>query len=188
MGTYMFYRLVRLPGSSSAIAAGFACGVAPCFTPFVGFQVLISFFLAWVMGGKMIAAGLGTLFGNPWTFPFIWAGIYKLGVLMGAGPENGADPSFIDLFSGLFQATITMDTAYLKNEAWPILWPMIVGSIPLTLISWFAIFFGLRHVVSNYKKKQTARLLKKSIEQPIEKKQISEPDENQDSGKLEGLT
>ena len=37
--------------------------------------------LAWILRGSMAAAIIGTLFGNPWTFPFIWYLSYEVGKL-----------------------------------------------------------------------------------------------------------
>lgn len=187
MGTYIFYRLVRLPGSSYAIAAGFACGAAASFTPFVGFHFLLAFMLAWIIGGKMIAAGLGTLVGNPWTFPFIWTFLFRFGRWMGAGEGGPDNPAFVELFAGLFKATFTMDMVYMQTKAWPVLLPMLVASIPASIVVWLLIFFGVKRVVSNYKKAQTARLLKKTIELPHLRKQIPHSvDDDSPDNKLEG--
>jgi uncharacterized protein (DUF2062 family) len=35
--------------------------------------------MAYVLAGNMVAAALGTAFGNPMSFPFIWALTLKLG-------------------------------------------------------------------------------------------------------------
>ena len=37
---------------------------------------------AFVVRGNYLAAAIGTAVGNPWTFPFIWAGTYRLGSFM----------------------------------------------------------------------------------------------------------
>ena len=49
-------------------------------TPFIGFHLIITFALAWLLRGNMIAGVIaGTCFGNPVTYPFIWASTYQLG-------------------------------------------------------------------------------------------------------------
>ena len=77
---YMLHRLARLPGTPHNIAAGFACGVAMSFTPLVGVHILLALFLSWLIGGSLFSAIIGTIVGNPWTFPFIWLWIYNLGL------------------------------------------------------------------------------------------------------------
>ena len=69
---YLMVRIGRLPGSGQAIAGGFAWGAAMSFTPFIGLHILLSAIGAWVSRCSIVAAVLGTIVGNPWTFPFIW--------------------------------------------------------------------------------------------------------------------
>ena len=53
---YYKHRVMRLEASPHAIAAGVAAGAFASCTPFVGFHFILSFVLAWVIGGSMIAA------------------------------------------------------------------------------------------------------------------------------------
>src|SRR3954453_9429722 len=75
-GHYLLMRFKRLPGTPQAIAAGLATGVAASLTPFLGLHVLLALGLARLTGGNLLAAGLGTLAGNPWTLPLIWTLTY----------------------------------------------------------------------------------------------------------------
>ena len=77
-------KLDSLKGTPREIANGFATGVAMSFTPFVGFHLLLSLAVARLSGQNGIAAALGTIAGNPWTFPLIWyitlhIGLFVLG-------------------------------------------------------------------------------------------------------------
>ena len=84
---YLVKRLTRLPGTPHSIAAGFACGVAISFTPFIGLHTLLSAACcALLVRGNYLAAVVGTLVGNPWTFPFIWLVSYQLGHALLGGP------------------------------------------------------------------------------------------------------
>src|SRR5690625_493920 len=76
---YIAHRLSRLPSTPYRIAAGFACGAAVSFTPLIGFHFLSAALLALVVRGNLIASALGTVVGNPWTFPFIWAWTFAFG-------------------------------------------------------------------------------------------------------------
>lgn len=68
---YVLHRIRRLPDQPSRIALGFACGIFISFTPFFGFHFLGAAGLAWLFGGNIIAALLGTFVGNPLTTPFM---------------------------------------------------------------------------------------------------------------------
>ncbi len=134
---YFLKRVLRLSGSPHAVAAGVAAGVFASFTPFVGLHFIISFVLAFAIGGNLIAAGLGTFFGNPLTFPFIWASTYSLGSRIlghagsfeiGAFHHNLAEKSF--------------------DALWPLIAPMTVGAVPLGLpvavVVYFVAFLAVR--------------------------------------------
>ena len=79
---YFLLNLKRMKGSSHDIAIGLASGIAVSFTPFLGLHALLGITLAWILRGSMAAALVGTLFGNPWTFPFIWYLSYEIGKLL----------------------------------------------------------------------------------------------------------
>ena len=65
-------KLTSIKGTPEAIAKGFATGVAMSFTPFVGFHLLLCIFISKITKQNSIAGALGTIAGNPWTFPIIW--------------------------------------------------------------------------------------------------------------------
>jgi len=127
----------RLPGSPYSIAAGFACGAAVSFTPYMGFHILGGGLLAWLIGGNVIAAAIGTVVGNPWTFPFIWVGVYRLGCTMIGGDAGQALPDELTL-------------GYFFNNAISILLPMSVGAVPAAMVVWFAFFWPVRELVADY--------------------------------------
>ncbi len=54
--SYVAHRLARLPGTPYSIAAGFACGAAISFTPFLGLHFVLAGLLAWALGANIIAA------------------------------------------------------------------------------------------------------------------------------------
>ena len=61
------------------VAAAVALGVGIGFSPFVGFHLLLALALAFLFRLNRIDAVLGTLAGNPWTFPPVFALGYRLG-------------------------------------------------------------------------------------------------------------
>ena len=168
LGVYLLKRLTRLSGTPQSIACGFACGAALSFTPFIGLHIAFSILLAWALRGHLIAAVVGTVVGNPWTFPFIWLVTYKVGqILLGSG-EAAPWPAVtmfkhvvVDL-GELIWPMVTgnvhwedMKAVLLDLRA--LIWPMLIGSIPLALIAWFASYFPLVKVISAFQRAREAR-------------------------------
>ena len=132
---YIAKRVLRLTATPHAIAAGVAAGVFASWTPFIGFHFIMSFVIAYLIAGNMVAAAIGTSFGNPVTFPFIWTSCYGLGTFI-LDQEAVADRhiNLVRLFRHL-------DVADLWQ---PVLKPMLVGGIPLGLV-FAAIFYGITY-------------------------------------------
>ena len=76
------YRLRRLSDTPHAVALGFAVGVFSALTPFLGTHMVMAALIAWVIGGSVVAALLGTFVGNPLTYPLFWYSTYEVGNLM----------------------------------------------------------------------------------------------------------
>ena len=153
---YVAFRISRLPNSPRQIATGFALGAAVSFTPFIGFHILIGALLAWILRANIFASAIGTIIGNPWTFPFIWVWIYNLGIWMGFGNKQVSvyDLNFSSFFDGMFDAVIYFNFSYLTGTVWPIIYPMIIGSIPTSILVWFICYFVCKSlIISIYPKK-----------------------------------
>ncbi len=158
-GKYIFHRVARLPGTPYAIAGGFACGAAVSFTPFVGLHIVLAALLAWSIRANIISSAIGTVVGNPWTFPFIWVWVYELGHWMGAGPggDGAEDLDFISIFGRMLEAALRLDAGYLFETVWPVFWPMLAGGIPTALVVWFVFYVPLEPVVASYQRRRRAR-------------------------------
>jgi uncharacterized protein (DUF2062 family) len=85
---YFIKRVLRLTATPHAIAAGVAAGVFASWTPLLGFHFILAFALSYVLAGNMVAAAIGTAFGNPLSFPFIWTLTIKIGNML-IGIETG---------------------------------------------------------------------------------------------------
>lgn len=163
---YLLYRIGRLPGSGYAIAGGFAWGAAMSFTPFIGLHILLSAFGAWLSRCSIVAAVIGTVVGNPWTFPFIWIWLYKSGVAMGFG-QKGVDAEAMDfsaLFGTITEATLRGDWAYIGEHAMPVLTPMLASAIPTSVIVWVTFFLLLKPVIERYKIAAQTRRQARAVE------------------------
>lgn len=78
---YSQLRLIRIQDSTRAIATGVAFGASVSFTPLPGLHIITAAILSRMTGGSVLASVAGTLAGNPWTFPVMWWGSYKIGDL-----------------------------------------------------------------------------------------------------------
>ena len=138
---YIYYRIRRRPGGPRRIATGVACGVAVSFTPFIGFHLAIGYLLTIILGGDVTAMVIGTLIGNPWTFPFFWIAGYYLGrfligvTLPETTPEALENLSFNEILS--------------QPEG--LLLPMSVGGVTLGVIFGLITFFIVHTLVKAYK-------------------------------------
>ncbi|UJW76630.1 DUF2062 domain-containing protein [Rhizobium sp. SL42] len=133
---YVRKRILRLTASPHAIAAGVAAGVISSWTPFMGLHIVLALAIAYLIAGNLAAAALGTAFGNPLTFPLIWASTWEVGeVMLGrGGPQQGAP---LDLHHLLHSLDLT--------HLWePVLKPMLIGAIPLAAIS-AAVIYGVTY-------------------------------------------
>jgi uncharacterized protein (DUF2062 family) len=153
---YLLYRLSRLPGTSYTLAAGFACGAAVSFTPFIGFHLILAALLSWLTRAGILASAIGTSVGNPWTFPFIWAWTYSLGNWMGFGSSDitATELHFQNLLGQLTEALLNGDFSIVIDIARIVLWPMLIGSIPTALGVWVIFYFPLKRIIESYKQRQ----------------------------------
>lgn len=141
-GNYLLLRLHRLKGTPRSIAAGVACGVAISFTPFVGFHMILAAATAWLVRGNILASALGTIIGNPWTFPFIWLSVLYTGRhMLGMSDHPDTQVDFLKFFEKGTRALMSFDFSLFFQDIWPILWPMMVGCIPYYIFFWGLSYF-----------------------------------------------
>ena len=160
---YISLSIKRIKATPQALSLGLATGIAISFTPFIGLHALLAIFISWVIGGSMAAALIGTLFGNPWTFPFIWYFTFEIGQFINYGFLSYEEEfSFkvikkevstllaivknIIIFANIFE--LEENVAKLKLIPF-----MVVGSIPLVFISWIFSYFSFLIIYKSYKKK-----------------------------------
>jgi uncharacterized protein (DUF2062 family) len=150
---YFIKRVLRLTATPHAIAAGVAAGVFASWTPLLGFHFILAFALSYVLAGNMVAAALGTAFGNPLSFPFIWTLTIKIGNML-IGVETGAHQKHVNL-----EALLThLDVKQLWD---PVLKPMLIGAIPPGVITGIAFYiltyWGVRAFQTRRKSRLAAR-------------------------------
>ncbi|HXV73867.1 MAG TPA: DUF2062 domain-containing protein, partial [Sphingomonadales bacterium] len=124
--------------SSYSISCGLAFGAAISFTPFIGLHLALSMGLTWLFRGNVVAAAIGTLVGNPWTFPFIWVAIYETGLLL---LGEGGHQNITEVLSNFN----LLDDPY--GSIKPVFLPLLLGSIPYVIISWAAVYFSAKEFI-----------------------------------------
>jgi len=145
---YFGKRVVRLSGSPHAVALGFAAGVFISWTPFVGFHILMGMALAFIFGGNLVAAALGTVIGNPLTFPFMWWSSFSLGNRMLA--DGGTPTDFGDVAHALASQPL--------SGILPLIKPLTVGSLPLGIASALLAYGAVYVAVRTYQRARRHRL------------------------------
>ncbi len=153
--SYHRHRIARIPDTPYRIAAGFAAGSAVSFTPFIGFHILIGLFVAFLIRANYLATALGTIIGNPWTFPFIWVLIYNTGMWI-LGRENDGD------FMSKVDGNLIFSQPFVALE--PVLFPMFIGGIPITLMAFWVTFWPVKAIIQQYRVLKKIRTLSRKEE------------------------
>ena len=136
--SYYKLKLARLPASSYAISAGFACGSMVSFTPLLGFHFVLAVVFSYLLRANYIAALIGTIVGNPISFPFIWGLIYKVGAFIVDRSDNNLSPN--------------INFEIIINQSYDIFIPMLVGGAVLAIPVWLLTYFITYSFVSSFKK------------------------------------
>lgn len=76
---YFKHRVLRLSDTARNIALGLAIGAGVSFSPLIMTHLIHAALFAFIARANIAAALIGTLIGNPWTFPFIWWASITLG-------------------------------------------------------------------------------------------------------------
>jgi uncharacterized protein len=160
---YIKLRLKRIKGSPRDLSAGLATGLAISFTPFIGLHTLLSILIAWLIGASMASAIIGTLFGNPWTFPFIWYLTYELGQFLYQGLGSNYEAfSFGNIKTEVYTLLniiknliifANMQEIKLNLAKLNLIPIMVLGAIPFVCISWFLSYVLFLKILKSYKKR-----------------------------------
>lgn len=101
---YVRHRIRRLPDTPEKIGRGVAAGVFASFTPLFGLHFVVALGLAWAIRGNLLAALIGTFFGNPLTLVPIGLVAMNLGYfLLGSRPEAGVVAELPEVFAAAGQ-------------------------------------------------------------------------------------
>jgi uncharacterized protein len=159
---YIFKRIIRITATPHAIAAGVAAGVFSSFTPFMGLHILLALAIAWLIAGNLAAAALGTMVGNPLTFPLIWASTWEVGHKIAPGAQH-APAHMAD--AGVLNEGMRGMFAHFQAIWEPVLKPMTIGAIPLGLFFSVITYFAVRWLAVRYRENRRERIAAKAARQ-----------------------
>ena len=152
---YLVHRMARLSASPHAIALGFAAGAFASFTPFVGLHFILAGLLAFALRASILASAIGTVVGNPLTFPFIWLGAYNVGAAL-LGREAKSEVVLVlpqDSQSIVSKGLIAQVEGLLRHIE-PVFLPMFIGGTLLGLVCAAVCYFIVRVSVDRFKKRR----------------------------------
>ncbi len=136
---FYFLKLIRVKDSKDKLAIGFACGSMVSFSPFIGFHFFLAIIFAYILRGNIVASLIGTFVGNPFTFPFIWIFIYKVGNIFFKNDQN-------------FSLELTFQSLF--NQGYDILIPMMIGSLIVSIPIWFISYFTVKFLMTSFKRRK----------------------------------
>ncbi|SHF62923.1 DUF2062 domain-containing protein [Devosia limi] len=148
-GRYLGKRVMRLSASPHAIAAGVASGAAVSMFPLIGLHFFLGFVLAFITRGNMIAAAIGTAWGNPLTFPFFFAASYSVGHwATGGGDASAADGSRLAMTAEQIEGGFFADGF---AAAWPTFKAMMIGGLPIAILVYALFYLAVRALVTRFR-------------------------------------
>lgn len=189
---YVKHRLRRLPGSPENIARGIWAGVFTAFTPFYGLHFVLAAIIAKLIRGNILAALLGTFFGNPLTYLPIAASAMGMGrFLMGAPTQGEGVPKsiggkFVNAGRDLWDNLIAVFTR--QNADWSrlrvfyddIFLPYLVGGIVPGIIAASVCYYLAVPVIRVYRNRRKGRIKEKFL--ALKKKAKPEADDPTEQG------
>ena len=167
--SYLFQRIIRLPGTPASIASGFASGIAASFTPFLGLHFILAGALAMLFRGNVLASAIGTFFGNPWTLILIWLADYEVGLGVIHAFGFGADLQVLSIDElvaimgnviRFLSFTGNISWANLSRDIEQVFMPLLIGGTVLGAIAWVASFLITLWAVKGWRLHRAKRLLK----------------------------
>ena len=133
------YKIIRIKDFPESVAIGLAWGAAVSVTPILGLHLIVCYLGTWIMRGNLIAATVGTIIGNPWTFPIFFYIDYKIGSIF---------------FSESIQ-NYEFKIKFLFENFESLFYPTLIGSIPIAILVWLITYYlGKNYLVKRVNAKK----------------------------------
>lgn len=148
---YYKHRSVRIPASDHSIAAGLAFGCLVSWTPLFGTHLIQCIVFCWITRTNVIAAFIGTAFGNLLTTPLLMLIAYHVGKIilhtMGFDVVHHTDPN-LNVNEEAFQAK-------------DIFLPTLVGGYAVGIATFPLFYYPFYYMVKGARAARIARIKKK---------------------------
>lgn len=170
---YLGHRVRRLPDTPHRISLGFACGVFSSFTPFFGLHLVLAFVLARALRGNVLASLIGTVVGNPITFPLIaslslWLGRQFLGYGATGRDFSRLSDAFALAADGIWTSLLSL--VGLADSHWAqlvpffrdVLWPYFLGGLGPGLLAAVVSYYLTRPLIATYQLRRRTKMLERA--------------------------
>jgi len=179
-------KVLSQPGSSQAIARGFAAGAFIAMTPTLGIQIVLAFFTAWAVRGNRVVALIPIWATNPVTMPPLLWFEYVLGSRIIYGREH---PSASVIFEqvrlaiqdargqGWFHSTMDAAGAILEMS-WSVLGPLLLGSLIVSAVTGVVAYYVTVYAVEKLRARRKHRLrdlLRKLLKKETQPTSVERP-------------
>lgn len=155
---YFMHRLSRMRVTPHKLALGFAAGAFVSFTPFIGLHFILAAVVAAVVRGNLIASAIGTLVGNPLTFPFMWIASYNLGArFLGEPARDSLNLQLTDANASIWGDGPLEFLRVLWHSIEPVIYPTLLGGLPLGLLCGAASYFLVRTTLQQFRARRALR-------------------------------
>ncbi|ETW12165.1 hypothetical protein ATO8_13757 [Roseivivax marinus] len=169
---YVQHRVNRLPDTPEKIARGVFAGVFTTFSPFYGLHFFISAALAVILRGNVIAALLGTFFGNPLTYLPIGVismttGYWMLGIRTDPADHTSLGGKFMDAGDDLWANFVALFTP--AHPQWEglalfydqVFYPYLVGGIVPGIVCGLVAYYITVPIIRAYQNRRRGVLAAK---------------------------
>lgn len=182
---YVKHRVRRLPDTPERIARGIGAGVFTTFTPFYGMHFVVAAIVAKLCRGNILAALMGTFFGNPLTYVPIGLISLKMGhFILGTNFDDRAHRSFggkfvdaaddlKDNFFALFTER-TADWHGLSVFYHEVFFPYLIGGLVPGIVAGLVASYLSLPLIRAYKKRRKGAI--KAKFEAIKKKAAAQHD------------
>ncbi|MCA9132496.1 MAG: DUF2062 domain-containing protein [Planctomycetales bacterium] len=169
---FCVYRVLHADDPPHRLALGIAVGMFVTFTPLIGFQMMLSFFLAWLLGANKLVGVPLVWISNPFTIIPIYYPCYQLGCqLLGVPVVNEQWKQLGRQWKELLRDPAT--TWGVKVKFWweglmEFVTPLCLGCVVVASVMGILSYYLSLYAIRSYRLRRWGQLMPPSLT-PVEK-------------------
>jgi hypothetical protein len=172
---YYKHRIFRIDHSAHEITSGLATGAAVSWTPFLGTHILSGLLISHLFRFSLFASIIGTVWGNPWTFPLMFWLNYEIGQIIFGLLGIETIESFAAILAEIdFTSEPLVFMKTILTNPLKILLPVTMGSVINGLLFWpltYAVCYKpVSYIHDAYEAKRQARKQQRLVKTQDHKK------------------